>query len=649
MTHEEIKQFILENVMLPSGYPNTHFSRKYPEIYQYVLEYTSFLNSKPLSVAQRVYLVLNDIHEEANIIKDSYFNNNGSKKLTVEETNINSDLVGHVIEYFNYKEKYKKYKKKVEQENKPNISKFNKDELISYLKSFKNLYKRNGSLNGNIWFHNQDLTECIISHTPLFPDKCSISERVNGLLNSIEKRPICDCGNEINLFYGTVEGYAKFCSINCDEKKKLTSEINKGREVSQETKDKIKKVMLEKYGVDNYFKLSEFRKNNHNEELIEKRRIGRERTLKEKYGVSNSFQIESVKEKIRETNIQRYGVEDYNQKHFTVLQTEILNSKEKLEELHQKYSIGYMAKIIGVDSTTIGKYIEKHGIERIYYNETGCELVIKRILENLNVKYVQNDRKVLDGKEIDFYIPEHNLGIECNGLYWHSEIKRPEVNYHQDKFDKCKEKGIFLYQFWETEIFEKTDIIESMIKNKLQMNKKIYARKCEVKQISNVDASIFVTSNHLQSIKHQAIHRSFGLFFDDELVSVMTFNVAKEITINRFCSLKGINVIGGFRKLIKHCKNFFHNEDFFTFSDCRYSDGGLYSNSGFEKISKNSNGVDYWYSYDFTKLIHKRELRKQNIQLKYPEQYDENKTERQLAKELGYTRINSCKIYKWKL
>ena len=34
---------------------------------------------------------------------------------------------------------------------------------------------------------------------------------------------------------------------------------------------------------------------------------------------------------------------------------------------------------------------------------------------------ILHDRNILNGKEIDIFIPKLKIGVEYNGLYWHSE------------------------------------------------------------------------------------------------------------------------------------------------------------------------------------------------------------------------------------
>lgn len=84
-----------------------------------------------------------------------------------------------------------------------------------------------------------------------------------------------------------------------------------------------------------------------------------------------------------------------------------------------------------------------------------------------NLTIENNIRSIIDShRELDIYIPEKNLAIEYDGLYWHSSNDcNPNSNpkqseYHYDKYRICKEKGIRLITIFEN---DPLDIIMSMI------------------------------------------------------------------------------------------------------------------------------------------------------------------------------------------
>jgi len=73
----------------------------------------------------------------------------------------------------------------------------------------------------------------------------------------------------------------------------------------------------------------------------------------------------------------------------------------------------------------------------------------------------------------------------------------------------------------------KKDILKSRILyliNKIHC--KIYARKCIIKNVSQKDTETFLNKNHIQS-NYVSDHR-IGLYFNNELVSIMCFNLIEE-------------------------------------------------------------------------------------------------------------------------
>ena len=68
-----------------------------------------------------------------------------------------------------------------------------------------------------------------------------------------------------------------------------------------------------------------------------------------------------------------------------------------------------------------------------------CDYV-KGLVGEENV--VVRARNVIDNYEIDIYVPSKQIGIEYNGLYWHSEGNGKDKWYHLNKLLACNQKGI---------------------------------------------------------------------------------------------------------------------------------------------------------------------------------------------------------------
>lgn len=277
---------------------------------------------------------------------------------------------------------------------------------------------------------------------------------------------------------------------------------------------------------------------------------------------------------------------------------------------------------------------------------------IKSILPSHNI--IENDRKTLDGKEIDILIPDYNIGIECNGLIWHSEKFNNDKFYHIEKTNLAKEKGIRLIHIFEDEWNEKREIVKSRLENIFGITQnRIFARKCQIKEVPFKDSKSFINENHIQGYSIDKIR--YGLYYNDELVSIMTFgkkrlNVGSktsedgEYELIRFCNKINFTVVGGANKILHHFIKTYNPSRIISYRDLRWSVGNLYEQLGFSlyKISEPS----YFYTSG-----HKRENRfnfRKDVLIK--EGFSENKTEHEIMLERGMYRIYDCGClcFEWK-
>lgn len=262
--------------------------------------------------------------------------------------------------------------------------------------------------------------------------------------------------------------------------------------------------------------------------------------------------------------------------------------------------------------------LQGHGCPRHYRNHSKCEEEILTYLQNdLRLKCETNNREVLNGQEIDIYIPSLKLGVEYNGLYWHNELNKTDKNYHLNKTKICEANNVRLIQIFEDEWLYKKDIVKSMLKNIANKNssQKIYARSCTIKVVDGSIAKNFIDNNHIQGYAPSKIN--IGLYNNNKLVSLMSFGHSRHFIgdgksdweLIRFCSLNGINVIGGASRLL----HFFIKENrpkkIITFADKRWSVGNLYNKLGFKLYNESKPNYFYIigdkrkYRYNFRKSV----------------------------------------------
>ena len=280
---------------------------------------------------------------------------------------------------------------------------------------------------------------------------------------------------------------------------------------------------------------------------------------------------------------------------------------------------------------------------------TNLELFVREILDKNNIEYIKNDRSILKGKELDIYIPQKNLAIECNGVYWHS--LKPK-KYHYEKWNNCKEKNIQLLTIWGDQIKNKPDIVRGIIKSKLGIyEQQIGARDCIIKNVTTKESNKFLEYNHLQGKINGSIR--IGLYYKDELVSLMVFGVKRRALGNkntnyntyelyRYCNKLGWKIFGGASKLFKYFLNENKNCIVESFSSNDISVGKLYKNLGFELNNLQLNS--YWYIDKNEKRYHRYSFRK-DVLVKMG--YDKTKTELEITDEMGLLRIYDSGQQKW--
>ena len=268
------------------------------------------------------------------------------------------------------------------------------------------------------------------------------------------------------------------------------------------------------------------------------------------------------------------------------------------------------------------------------------------------IEHQQHNREILNGMEIDIYIPSLKLGIEYNGLRWHSEEFGKDHRYHLDKLNKCNEQGIKLIQIFEDEWINHRDICESKLKQicGLNTNPKIYARKCEIREISNKNEVYeFLDKNHIQGRTGFTI--ALGAYYQNNLVGVMTFKKEKEgyWDLNRFATDINYQCVGIGGKLFKHFTRNYPFIEIKSFADRRWTTdptNNLYTKLGFDFDSYVP--PSYWYYNPKINpyiRFHKFGFRKQHLHNQYG--LPLTMTEHEMTTALGYTRIWDCGLIKY--
>jgi very-short-patch-repair endonuclease len=107
----------------------------------------------------------------------------------------------------------------------------------------------------------------------------------------------------------------------------------------------------------------------------------------------------------------------------------------------------------------------------------------REFLDKLGVEYTYQFEAKDIGRFFDFYLPKHNLIVECDGDFWHGnpeKYKEEELRGHQkraQRVDEYKTKwallhGIPILRFWESDIRKNPKKVMDILKEELNIQNK---------------------------------------------------------------------------------------------------------------------------------------------------------------------------------
>jgi hypothetical protein len=450
-----------------------------------------------------------------------------------------------------------------------------------------------------------------------YPKSWSFRDKINAAvklkLETVEICPICN-KNHKQIVYR--EGGGAFLSRECS--KKCTA-IASG------------------------IRLKEVVKNRDENKANEKRK----ETLLKKYGYEYNSQRPEVKEILKQPKVSN-----------EVFQK--LNNKDWLynEYIIQKKPSVTIAKELDIYYGTVLDYCRRHGFEIQYYrNLSSEESEISDWLNSININHIQNDKSLIFPFEIDILIPNSNVGIELDGLQWHSyciDETEKEINKHINKTLLCADKEIKLIHVTDWDWHNKKEIVQSIILSKLnKIENKLDARKCKIIEISAKESREFLNDNHIQG-QINSFYK-IALTYNNEIVSLLCMGkprndkvkLSHEYEILRFCNKKFTNVRGGFSKLLNYFIENYSPKSIITYADRMCGEGNVYKNSGFTFLRSTKPGY-FWTDGNDVKISRYRVQKNviEKLNLKY---YNSNLTEEENMRNNKFRRFWDCgnNVYEW--
>lgn len=475
-----------------------------------------------------------------------------------------------------------------------------------------------------------------------------------------------------------IEKYGVENVSQLDSVKHKISEANSSDEVVA----KRQETCLSKYGVDNVSKSPEIRKKLSDIMKTDDYLDNRKQTCLDRYGFESPSQNPDIKAKKHATLVERYGqggrkwsAEQYAKMSNLSDASMYLEFKEDPKTFIQQHfdhepTVYELQSLLGVTDTPIYDVLIAHNAsDCISAHSSGMENeVISFIQSFYSGEILHNCRSVISPYELDIYLPEFKIAIECNPAFTHnSSIQDPwgrppkHYKYHMLKSDMCSEGGIFLFHLFGYEWVNKKNILKSMIRNLLRASTiSIGARTTYVCEVDGSECKEFLDSNHRQGNTFASIRLGLRRKDTNELVSVMTFNHMRPTIgstssltgtcyeLSRFCNKLNTNVAGGASKLFKYFIQHYEFDSIISFSDASHTSGNLYKILGFQYCHKTDPNY-IWSSVDDKIWYNRVSCQKRNL----PKLFNDftlditHKTERQIMEEHGFVQVFDSGVIKW--
>lgn len=269
-------------------------------------------------------------------------------------------------------------------------------------------------------------------------------------IKTITEGKCLECGKETN-FKNIGVGYRQFCSNVCCtkyawkhrtsddieniKKKSENTKLNRYNDKNFNNREKYKQTCLEKYGVDSTNKV----------DSIKNKKIN---TWISKYGVDNPRKSNVIKQKIKETFYTNYGC--YSTKSPKV--------QEKLKSTNlQRYGVEFPLQNTDIYKKAANT-MHKNGNSSSYEDYMEEQLI--SILGDGRFIHEYSDNRY--PYSCDFYIPEFDLFIEINGFWthgghWFDENNNDDINTLKQLQKKSDGSNIYSAAI---EIWTKRDLMK---------------------------------------------------------------------------------------------------------------------------------------------------------------------------------------------
>lgn len=402
---------------------------------------------------------------------------------------------------------------------------------------------------------------------------------------------------------------------------------------------KIEGTMQEKYGITNPDESPEFRKKI-SEALKSDKVIQKKiKNSRIKYGTDYPAQSEIVQLAMQETCMKHYGVP------FSGM---IPEAKEKAKRTCEE--------LYGVPYALLTEKARRNAVASLAKNPKGYRIskLNLRFEEFFKEKGIELEREFYleRSKSADFRVAGTDVLIEIDPAYTHSDLPNHwnseglPPSAQLDRTELIESKGYRCVHVFDWDDWDK---IAAMFTPK----QTIYARNCILESIKPEVANKFLDQFHLQN-HVRGTKFAYGLYYNDTLVSVMTFgkpryNKNYEWELLRLCSHADYRITGGAARMFSQFIKDANPSSVISYCDRAKFKGEVYNQLGFS-LHHVSDPAKVWVHQDKKGYITDNYLRTQGFDRIFNTNYGKGTSNEALIIRKGYRSVYDCGqlVFEWR-
>lgn len=314
----------------------------------------------------------------------------------------------------------------------------------------------------------------------------------------------------------------------------------------------------------------------------------REQTMIKKYGVAYNSQRQDIKHLWSRSSL--------SPKILKYFETELVD-----DYVNKGLSALEIGNKIGTYSSTVIFHLKKKGIEVRYgYHESITQKEITQFVESLGFNVETSVVGLIKNRkqEVDIYVREKNVGIEVNGLFWHSGDHK-KSNYHIEKTRNFSGRLIHITDYqWANN----REICESIIRESLDKSEVINNKETLVELFTEPVKDIvdFFDENDINGFIQGKYY--ITLKYDNEIVSSIIIEETNDYgaswKILRYTNKLNHKVMNG---LFKMLGSFTHHGGIISFVDRSLYDGKEYFDNGWKLLDETDE--DYFWTNGNTIIL----------------------------------------------